>query len=107
MSTSGKHHRSTPTEILYALWLTFDRDGGVRLNREAPRLSPDERAMRVEVRLPKALWNIPQLSAEIVVPDPGQPGAITARIEQFAEHLKTAIGCDVVLTVKPADGGVP
>ncbi|MCJ2092109.1 hypothetical protein MKK67_06290 [Methylobacterium sp. J-072] len=103
MSASGKHHRSTPTEIFYSLWLTFDQDGNVRLNRESPRLSPDERAMRVEVRVPKALWNIPQLSAEITVPDPGQPDAIAARIEQFAEQLKTAVGCDVVLTVKPVE----
>ncbi|MCX4194497.1 hypothetical protein OMR07_02150 [Methylobacterium organophilum] len=103
MSASGKYHRSTPTEILYALWLTFDQSGNVRLNRESPRLSPDERAMRVEVRLPKALWNIPQLSAEITVPDLRQPGAIAARIEQFAEQLKTAVGCDVVLTVKPTE----
>ena len=101
MRAAGKHHRSTPTEIFYSLWLTFDQAGTVRLNRESPRLSPAERAMRVEVRLPKALWNIPQLSAEIVVPNPGQPGAIAARIEQFADQLKTAVGCDVVLTVKP------
>ena len=105
MSGFGKHHRSTATEIIYALWLTFDRDGGVRLNRERPSLSPDQRAMRLEVRVPKALWNIPSLSAEITVPDPGQPDAITARIEQFADQLKTAVGCDVVLTVKPIDGG--
>ena len=103
MTRSGKHHRSTATEIIYALWLTFDRDGSVRLNRETPSLSPDQRAMRLEVRLPQTLWNIPQLSAEIVVPDPGQPGAISARIEQFAEQMKTAIGCDVVLKVQPAE----
>jgi len=103
MSASSKHHRSTPTEVIYSLWLTFSQDGNVRLNRESPRFSPDERAMRVEVRLPKSLWNIPQLSAEITVPDPGQPGAIAARIEQFAEQLKTAVGCDVVLTVKPTE----
>ena len=101
MSAFGHHHRSTPTEIIFGLWLTFDQTGNVRLNRDSPRLSPDERAMRVEVRLPKALWNIPQLSAEITVPDPSQPNAITARIEQFAEQMKTAVGCDVVLTLKP------
>ena len=103
MTRYGKHHRSTTTEIIYALWLTFDRDGGVRLNRESPSLSPDQRAMRLEVRLPKALWNIPHLSAEIAVPDPGQPTAIAARIEQFADQIKSAVGCDVVLTVKAAE----
>lgn len=51
MSASGKHHRSTATEIIYSLWLTFDQKGNARLNRESPKLSPDERAMRVEVRL--------------------------------------------------------
>ena len=99
----GPHHRTTGSEIIFGFWLAFNQDGTVRLTRNAPATQPNERAMRMEARLPKALWNIPSLSAEIVVPDPGQPSAIEARIEQFAEQLKTAVGCDVVLTVKPVD----
>lgn len=104
MTERSKHHRTTGTDIVFSFWLSFDPDGGVKLTRESPNLSARQRAMRVEARLPKALWNIPTLSAEIAVPDPGQPDAIAARIEQFAEQLKTAVGCDVVLTVKPTEG---
>lgn len=98
------HHRVTPSEIVFSFWLVFSRDGSMKLVRETPSLSRDQRAMQIEARLPLALWNIPQLSAEIVVPDTGQPNAITARIEQFAADMKAAIGCDVVLTVQTPEG---
>lgn len=101
MAENSKFHRTTGTDIIFTFWLSFDPSGDVKLTKQEPSLSPRQRAMHVEARLPKSLWNIPTLSAEIAVPDPGQPDAITARIEQFAEQLKTAVGCDVVLNVKP------
>lgn len=98
MAAKG-NHRIQGADLVFSFWLVFGRDGEVALLKKEPRLLPSQRAMQIEARLPTALWQIPQLSAEITVPDTGHPATIAARVDQFAEQLRTAVGCDVVLTM--------
>lgn len=90
----------TATHLHYALWLTFDYFGPVRVTKQEPDLNRNERAMFVKVALPKALFNIPTLKATINVAE-GQP--LQLDIDIAADALKQAIGVDVDLQIKPLD----
>jgi len=93
-----------PDAIEYSLWLAFSQDGDVSMTRGEPKLSPNQRAMRLSIKVPKAVFVTPSITAKIEIPNPGvdDSGRITAVVRQAAEKsLKEVFGVDVVLEVRP------
>lgn len=92
--------RITGTEVTYGLWLAFEEAGAVRLTRAQPSLDRAERAMYLQVTLPRSLWKTPSLRAEIAV-QPGQDLSRSIDITAAADALKGALGVDVDVKVLP------
>ncbi|MBO6755428.1 MAG: hypothetical protein JJ902_03820 [Roseibium sp.] len=85
--------------IEYDFWLTFDHSGRTpRLTRNAPGLSIAERAMKCSVELPKAVFNQPQLVANIRVEREVEQ-ELTIDIEAAETALTGVVGCDVLMDV--------
>ena len=102
--TKGKMHSLIRVDhIEYAMWLAFDKDGGVRLTRGQPSLDRNERAMSLLVKVPKALFATPQLSAKINIEDPGIPQP-QIDIAAAQEALRQVVGCDVEIAVTTPPG---
>ena len=104
--TGPRHTRWTPVTITYTYWLIFDRNGKVRLTREAPSVGRSERAMRVETKLPRSIFDTPYLKAKIDFPDPGDgyDSAIQAQVE-VTEALNSVVGVDVDVRVVGSELG--
>lgn len=85
--------------IEYALWLVFHADGGCRLNRAVPSVSPQERAVALSAKLPLSLFRTPTISATLTVRAP-PVDPIHIDTEAAASALRTAIGCDVHIVVR-------
>ena len=83
-------------------WLVFDAWGAVRLTRGEPDLKNGERAMMMKAKLPHKLFNIPQLSATISVPEPtSEP--IQIDTTAAAEALKAVVGADINIEVRTTE----
>lgn len=91
-------------EIEYSYWLVFDDEGGVRLSRGQPSLSPCERGMSLSTTLPRSLFATPQLRATINITDQGAP-AMEIDVNAAGTALAAALGCEVVMTVKDSSHG--
>lgn len=70
---------------------------GVRVTAGYPNLSRRERALRLKVSLPMALFEAPQIEATIKVASPEQRVSIDA--DAIAEVVEQAIGMNVDLQV--------
>lgn len=95
---SPRASRITNTEVVYGFWLIFEEAGGVRLTRTEPSLDRAERAMYVQTSLPRSLWRVPQLRAEIAVAA-GQNSDKTINLTLAADAMKSALGVDVDMKV--------
>lgn len=85
-------------------WLIFDSGGGVRLTRGQPDLSRNERGMKLEVKLPHALFKTPMLQASMVI-EAQEPIVPPIDLSAAASALKMSLGCDVdIRIVEPAGG---
>lgn len=74
----------------------------VRVTRSKPSLGKTEVAIPITMNLPTSLWQRPELSVNITVPDGGAPSQITADVmHNIAEVIRDQIGLTV--TVR-ADG---
>lgn len=98
---SKRFSRITAKEIEYSFWLVFDADGGMRLSRGKPPLSPNERGMSINTTLPRSLFAVPQLRAQITISDQGAP-AMEIDVNAAGAALAAALGCEIVMTVKDA-----
>ena len=80
----------------------FDGENGSAPKTYArePKLARTERAMYVEVLLPKALWQTPSLRATVSIEDPGVM-PVKIDVQAASDALKTAIGLDVDLKIIP------
>lgn len=84
-------------------WLTIARGGtmhrrpSVKVSASYPNLARNERAMRLKMSLPLALFETPALSASITVEEPTQ--AIQIDATAIAEAVQTCIGMDVDVQV--------
>lgn len=95
-----RHSSSNGTHINYSLWLIFDRHGNVRSTRGEPSLAAGERAMRMNVEMPKAIFNTPVISAKVVVGDTfNADGEIDAIVEKVADDIRASLGGEVHITV--------
>ncbi len=95
------------SEISYCFYLIFKKPSGYRsggaprVTLKSPALKSDEIAMRLEARLPDALFKRPQLSADIRIPDDMkiENNIDVETINNIEEAIKTSSGIDVSLTV--------
>lgn len=87
--------------IEYSFWLVFDDEGGMRLARGQPSLTPGERGMSVSATLPRSLFSVPQLRAQINITDQGAP-AMQIDVNAAGAALAAAIGCEIIMSVKEA-----
>ena len=97
----GKGRKETATHVNYELWLTFDYFGPVRVTKGEPDLSRNERAMFLKVSLPKTLFNIPSLSANVTVDDHGGP---QLDVKAIAGAVKLATGLDIDVKIISPEG---
>lgn len=81
----------------FGIFIVFSRDGSARMTRKATNLGRDERGMSLAVRIPKSIFETPQLRATIAVSDEVEQVAID--IAAAAAALRGAIGCDVDIKV--------
>lgn len=84
----------------FDFWLVFHKDGPMKMTRNKPGTSRDERAMFMQITLPNALWATPELKASIEVASDGQMQAIN--VEGVSEALKAVLGVDVDVRVVAA-----
>ena len=80
-------------------WPGHRYDPSVRVRAGEPDLAKNERAIRMELTVPTAIFETPQLHALISIADPEQQPA-TIDVTAAAEAVKQAIGMDVEITVK-------
>lgn len=90
--------------IEYALWLTFDNMGGVRMTRNPPNVHRDERALSLVCKLPRSLFSTPTLRATIVLSDEGV-GQMTIDVDAANVAIREALGVDIDLRINPPTEG--
>ena len=95
---SRRYSYRSGDDLICSLVLTFNAQGDVRLSRGAPSLSPGERSMSLDVRLPLAIFRTPQLSASLTVKAPEQ-GAPLIDVTAAEAALASVVGCDVMVRV--------
>lgn len=92
----------------WGFWLVFDGAGTSqpRVASREPSLKRNERAVYLEVTLPKALWEIPTLKASIVVDSP-EASASVIDVAAVNEAVRKATGLDFDIQVveRPATTG--
>lgn len=84
----------------WGFWLVFDGGGTSqpRVASRSPSLRRHERAIYLEVTLPKSLWEIPTLKASIVVDSP-EASASVIDVAAVSEAVRKATGLDFDIQV--------
>jgi hypothetical protein len=80
-------------------WGTMRGGPSVRVKAGEPDLAKDERAIKLGINLPAAIFELPSLSATINIEKPSE--AVSIDIAGVAEAVKQAIGMDVEMRVVP------
>jgi len=87
----------------FKFWLVFNgRSGDMRLTRGEPDCASGERAMKLEVKLPFALFETPTLKAVIDVAAVG-PNIPPIDLTAASDALKGALGVDIDLKIIPPE----
>jgi hypothetical protein len=104
MERSRASYRSGD-ELVYELWLVFGLNGEVRLYRTRPSIGPQERRMKLTATLPTSLFETPELSGTITIPDDADRAEVLADVEARASALlREQLGVSLALTVNdPGD----
>lgn len=92
--------------IEYALWLIFDKNGGIRMTRREPGIERHERAVSLVCKLPKSLFSTPTLRATMTIDDAGA-GTLAIDVEAANVAIKQALGVDIDLRINtptPTEG---
>jgi hypothetical protein len=89
--------------LVFHFWLTLYPDGDMKLSRGEPSVERTGRKMKMELRVPKAVFQTPELKATVTIADPGDT---TYKIdaEAAAEALRASLGVDVDVRVIPPTG---
>lgn len=90
----------------FEFWLTLTKPGVHRPHRppppkatqKQPALGPDERAMKMKISVPRAVFQTPSLSATVQVSEPNTE-AVHIDADAASEALKEVLGCDVRVEV--------
>lgn len=82
-------------------WLTVNNRGTIRLTKGQPGIDWDEVSIKLQLDLPKELFNRPRLSADITIPkDAAMPTEITADVvEDCKEAIKQVTGLEMKISV--------
>jgi hypothetical protein len=88
----------TATHLTYTFWLTFDVQGGMKMSRGQPIVGRGERAMQCSATLPRTLFDIPTMRAQITITDPGEK-ALDFDLHATGDALRKALGVDVDLQI--------
>lgn len=97
----NKNTKVEKDHMIFWGWLVLDAWGGMKLSRGETKLDPGERAMRLAVKVPTAIFNVPSLRATVVVPDSTQPLQIAAETVADIENIMRAgTGMDITVTVE-------
>lgn len=102
----GRASQIKDGNIIVPLWLIFDARGNVRLTRGEPDLTRHERAMRMTVRVPQALFMTPTISASLTIEAPTM-AVPEIDVVAAAEALKSVVGCDVEVRVAAPEDSEP
>lgn len=86
----------TATTLTFDLWLVFDYFGKTRITKGEPDLGRNERAIFMRFTLPKSLFTIPTLRANVTVDDQGAPAL---DVKAIGEAVKLATGLDIDVRV--------
>lgn len=103
MSTRFGYESRADKALLLDFWLTIGRGTGrsdrpsVKVTAGYPALARNERAMRLKMTLPLALFEQPHLEASITVDSPDQ--AVSLDTTAIAEAVEQVIGMNVDLRV--------
>jgi hypothetical protein len=90
----------TATEVVMHFHLVFDEAGTLKLSRSEPRLNRGERSMALALKVPRTLWQTPQLSASIEITDPGNPKA-EIDVKAASDALREVTGLDIDVQIVP------
>lgn len=83
--------------IKFDFHLVLSRSGAVRTTKGWPgSVARDERVMKMHAELPASLFVTPELTANIVIPDPGQQ-PFNIDVEGVSKMLSEGTGLDVKL----------
>lgn len=97
---TNRHSVITGTTIEYSGHLIVDGKGGMKLSRSQPGLAPGERAIKLTVKVPRAIFKTPALVASIEVPQDTSPPVINAEtLGQIENALSMGVGLKVSVTV--------
>lgn len=85
-------------------YLIIASTGSLRMTATAPRLAPNEVSLKVEVKVPRALFTKPSLFARVEIPtDLGAPAIIDVKtIGNIQDAVRQATGLDLAVSVIPA-----
>lgn len=86
--------------LFYDFWLVFASDGKIRVTREPPSTSRNERAMKMRATLPRTLFKTPELTGTIKIAEPDGK-AFEVDVQALADTVKEVMGLDVVFEIKP------
>lgn len=91
------------TNLSAIRWLTISSKGNTKISVTAPSLRPDEIAVKLELKVPRALFTRPALQAQIVIAADKAPTIITAAVkDNIAEIVRQQTGLSITL-VEPKD----
>lgn len=85
--------------LTFHFWLTLYPDGDMKMSRGEPNVERTGRKMKIELKVPKAVFKTPELKAIVTVADPGDC-PIQIDTEAAASALKAALGVDIDLHVE-------
>lgn len=94
------------THMKTSCFLVIAADGRLRVTAGAPRLEANEVTMKLSIRVPRALFTKPMMSAQIEIPsDAGNPPYLNAVIVgDIQAAVKQAMGMDLSITVNNQKG---
>lgn len=86
----------TATAVEITRWLALSEDGA-RMTTGYPSLEPNERAMAITIRVPRSIFRIPQLKAEVEIGE--TPAAeLEAKVRGLADQLAAGTGLQITVT---------
>lgn len=84
-------------------YIVANKKGAQRMTQTAPKLQPGEISVRVQLEAPDALFQTPQIVANISIPESAaQPEPISAEVrDNVRELIQSATGMEVRLILEP------
>ena len=90
-----------PNMIQTYIWVITNKKGSVRTVKKNPTVKSDEVAFKLDIELPKAMFEKPKLSVSVKVPEDAVKEEIVSEeiIDNIGETLKRHMDMDINITV--------